>query len=286
MFMLFSLSLKAEDTKPRVAVFDPIISSSSFIDDDQKTSIREIITSSIVNSGKYQTVERSLLDKVFQEQNFSNSGVVDDNNAIEIGKLAGANKVVIAVLSPVSSSTGRLFSGAPSYMFSIKIIDVQTANIDKQKVKKIKIDKYVDDITAITDELVDIKYDPRSAKTKENPLITAPKKNVESEFVLHLEPGYMPENYSHKDNFIEVVLNGDVIGGGTISEGFDIRIKEKKHKKYKLEIRPTSTHENGKTDNKSGKTQYKIDTSRQQHFEFIIQSQKKGKWTIYTVRLK
>lgn len=305
MIMFFSLSMSAEEPKPRVAVFDPIIAPTAIENDqkralqmilnDQKTSIREIITSSIVNSGKFQTVERSLLDKVFQEQNFSNSGVVDDNNAVEIGKLAGANKVVVSIISPAASKVSGLFRGGLSnYMLSIKIIDVQTANIDKQKIKKIKLNDYMDEISAVTDEMINGKNDQKiesgsdlkKRMSQEVLNKAASQKNTESEFELHLEPGYTPDNYAHKDNFIEVLLNGDIIGGGTLAGGFDIKIKEKKHKKYKLEIRPTSTHENGKTDNKSGKTQYKIDTSRQQYYEFIIQSQKKGKWTIYTVRLK
>lgn len=290
--LLMSLPVMANDSKLRVAIFDPIINSGN-VDSEIKSSIREIITSTVVNSGKYNTVERSLLEKVFQEQEFSNSGIVDDSNAVEIGKLTGANKVFISLLSP-SSSKG-FFKGAKN-MFSIKIIDVQTANIDKQKVKEINMNDWVNEISAITEEMVSglgmtTESSKKNAKSDDNLGAVAQSKNkaknnTESEFTLHLAPGYMPTDYSHKDNYIEVKLNGDVVGGGTLTEGFDIKIKEKKHKKYKLEILPTSTADNGKLDTKSGKTEYKIDTNRQQKFEFMIQSQRKGKWTIYTVRLR
>ncbi|MDE7408476.1 MAG: CsgG/HfaB family protein [Muribaculaceae bacterium] len=280
--LLISLSVMANDSKLRVAIFDPIVSSTN-MDNDIMSSIREIITSTIVNSGKYNTVERSLLEKVFQEQAFSNSGVVDDSNAVEIGKLTGANKVVVSLVSPSGSKT--MFSGT-KHMVSIKIIDVKTANIDKQKVKVIKTGDLLNEIAAITKELVNVDEAVVPEQTNMNFKAEKSKTDSDSEFVLHLAPGYVPSDVSHKDNYIEVILNGDVVGGGTLSEGFDIRIKEKKHKKYKLEIRPTSTSEDGKIDTKSGKTQYNIDTFKKQRFEFMLQSQRKGKWTIYTVRLK
>lgn len=280
--LLISLSVMANDPKLRVAIFDPIVSSTN-MDNDIMSSVREIITSTIVNSGKYNTVERSLLEKVFQEQAFSNSGVVDDSNAVEIGKLTGANKVVVSLVSPSGSKT--MFSGT-KHMVSIKIIDVKTANIDKQKVKVIKTGDLLNEIAAITEELVNVDEAVVPEQTNMNFKSEKSKTDSDSEFVLHLAPGYDPSEASHKDNYIEVILNGDVVGGGTLAEGFDIRIKEKKHKKYKLEIRPTSTSEDGKIDTKSGKTQYNIDTFKKQRFEFMLQSQRKGKWTIYTVRLK
>lgn len=288
MMLLMSLPAMANDAKLRVAIFDPIINSDN-VESEIKSSIREIITSTVVNSGKYNAVERSLLEKVFKEQEFSNSGIVDDSNAVEIGKLTGANKVVVSLLSP-SSSKG-FFKGSKT-MFSIKIIDVQTANIDKQKVKEINMSDWVNEVNSITEEMVSGLSKTTASSPKKDMVAdifsaaAQSKNNTGSEFTLHLAPGYTPGNYSHKDNYIEVRLNGDVVGGGTLSEGFDIKIKEKKHKKYKLEIIPTSTSDDGKIDMKSGKMVYNIDTNRQQNFEFMVQSQRKGKWTIYTVRLR
>lgn len=285
---LFGLSLMftamADGVKPRVAVFDPVITSGT-IDPSMKSTIREIITSVVVNSGVYNTVERSLLEKVLQEQEFSNSGIVDDSNAIEIGKLTGANKVVVSLVSPAG---GKSFLKGQKNMLSIKIIDVMTADIDKQRVKKVSANDFLDEVESLTIEVIhgstekEAKPVDEVQKQKEqNPK----SKKTESEFVLHLDPGFEPDDPSHADNYIEVLLNGDVVGGGTISEGFDIRIKEKKHRKYKLEIRPTSISDKGKTDTR-GKTKYDLDTSRQQRFDFLIQSRRDGKWTVYTVLRK
>ena len=145
---LMVIPVFANDTKLRVAVFDPA-SSGTPIDEGTKAAIREIISSTIVNAGNYDIVERSLLEKVMQEQSFSNSGAVDDNDAMEIGKLAGANKVVLSV---VTLTGGR-------NMLSIKIIDVKTANVEKQRVKIIKTGEMLDAVEPMTLELIDVNSD-------------------------------------------------------------------------------------------------------------------------------
>ncbi len=402
------------DDKLRVAVFDPT-SSGTAIDEGTKVAIREIISSTIVNAGTYDIVERSLLEKVMQEQSFSNSGVVDDNDATAIGKLAGANKVVLSV---VTLTGGR-------NMLSIKMIDVTTASVERQKVKVVASGELLDFVEPITLALVDtsaddneataivasadiqeeqgIKPTPRKGevvfylpsgyvtkkeKEKDLPLLVKfdnemvgsgtlsegftirvpnpgngvhklkvgavdlkvdldkynffefqvyrrnylgmaiyrtsvkdqkmiktgqllenemsnnqkpqqevktastksdsqavplPKETTKgSEFVLSLPPQQI-ENESHKNNYIKVLLDGKTIGGGTLSKGFEIKIQETKHRKYVLEIYPTSTSNKGKTDEKMGKTKYEIDTRQQQHIEFMLQTQYKNDWTIYSV---
>lgn len=133
------------DEKLRIAVFDPASSGTS-IDDGTKIAVREIISSTIVNTGEYSIVERSLLEKIMEEQQFSNSGAVDDKQATEIGKLAGANKVVLSV---VTLTGGR-------NMLSIKIVDVETATIERQKVKIVTSGELFDIIEPLTLEMLNL----------------------------------------------------------------------------------------------------------------------------------
>ncbi|GHT41453.1 hypothetical protein AGMMS49965_11260 [Bacteroidia bacterium] len=103
-------------------------------------AVREMISSALVNTDKFNIVERSLLDKIMKEQKFSNSGAVDASQASELGKLLGANKVVVSVLS----------SAGPRIMLSIKMIDVQSAGIESQKVKTVKPDEIFDAVESLT----------------------------------------------------------------------------------------------------------------------------------------
>lgn len=152
----------------RIAVFDPT-SSGTTIDDGTKIAVREIISSTIVNTGKYNLVERSLLDKVMEEQKFSNSGAVDDMQATEIGKLTGANKVVLSVLTLTGGRN----------MLSVKLIDVMTATIERQKVKVVTSGELLDAIEPLTLEMLNVNaasttsivYADRSSGNHEHPLI-------------------------------------------------------------------------------------------------------------------
>ncbi len=151
------LSMFAQDNKRlRIAVFDPASSGTS-IDEGTKIAVREIISSTIVNTGKYNIVERSLLEKVMQEQQFTNSGAVDDLQATEVGKLAGANKIVLSV---VTLTGGR-------NMVSVKIIDVKTASVERQKVKVVTSGELLNVVEPLTLEMLDF------SPSKSTPIVTA-----------------------------------------------------------------------------------------------------------------
>ena len=135
--------LPAQEIKLRVAIFDPT-SSGATIDEGTKVAVREIISSVFVNSGKFTIVERSLIERVMQEQKFSTSGAVDDTQASEIGRLAGANKIVLSVVA----RTGN------SMMLSIKFVDVNSASVEKQKTQVSGANQLLDFVEPMTMELI------------------------------------------------------------------------------------------------------------------------------------
>ncbi|MDR1985511.1 MAG: CsgG/HfaB family protein, partial [Treponema sp.] len=73
----------------------------------------------IVSSGNFKVVDRKSLDAIRSEQNFQLSGDVDDDSAVSIGKLLGANIVITGSISG-TGSTRRL---------RLKALDVKTAEI-------------------------------------------------------------------------------------------------------------------------------------------------------------
>jgi hypothetical protein len=135
--------LQAQEGKLRIAVFDPSGSNNN-VDEGTRVVVREIISSVFVNTDSYVMIERSLLDKVMKEQAFSNSGIVDDNQATELGKLAGANKIVLSSIAQTGNRS----------MLSIKMIDVQTATIEKQKAKVVSSIAFLDEIEPLTRSLL------------------------------------------------------------------------------------------------------------------------------------
>jgi hypothetical protein len=73
----------------------------------------------VVNNSGCRIVDRRRLETVMQEQNFQMSGNVDDNSAVSIGKLLGAN-IVITGSDSGSGTTRRL---------RLTAINVQTGEI-------------------------------------------------------------------------------------------------------------------------------------------------------------
>ncbi len=138
------LPLAAQDEKLKVAVFDPATSANSSIDDATRVTVRELISNAVVNLDRYMIVERSLLEKVMQEQQFANSGLVDDKDATEIGKIAGAHKIIVSVVTQVGARN----------MLSVKLIDTKTANIEQQKARVVAAEQLFDVIEPMTMELL------------------------------------------------------------------------------------------------------------------------------------
>jgi len=67
----------------------------------------------------FKLVDRQQIEKIRNEQQLQLSGEFDDNSAVSIGKMAGANSVVVISVSHADKS-GRL---------TLKVLDVQTAEI-------------------------------------------------------------------------------------------------------------------------------------------------------------
>jgi len=77
------------------------------------------LTFLLVNTNRFKVVDRRSLDAIQAEARFQYSGDVDDNSAVSIGKLLGANIVITGSVTG-SGSTRRLRT---------KALNVQTAEI-------------------------------------------------------------------------------------------------------------------------------------------------------------
>jgi len=72
----------------------------------------------LVKAG-FRLVDRQQIERIRNEQQLQLSGDFDDNSAVSIGKMAGANSVIVIGISYADKS-GRL---------TLKALDVQTAEI-------------------------------------------------------------------------------------------------------------------------------------------------------------
>ena len=141
-FTALTLSLFSQE-RLKVAVFDPTASGTG-LDEGTGLAVRELISSTLVNTGKYTIIERAMIQQIIKEQKFSNSDLVDESQAAEIGKLAGADKIVLSAVSLVGGRN----------MLSVKMTDVKTAAIDAQKTKICQSNDLLDVVEPLTKEML------------------------------------------------------------------------------------------------------------------------------------
>ncbi|MCW5965005.1 MAG: curli production assembly protein CsgG [Bryobacterales bacterium] len=110
--------------------------------------ISDLLVEKLLNTGQYSIIERSALDKVLKEQNFSNSDRADSSSAAKIGQLLGVDAIITGSITQFGSddnSTGvggfgrrlggfgvgnvRMNNAKAIVGISSRIIDINTAEI-------------------------------------------------------------------------------------------------------------------------------------------------------------
>ncbi|TFG61911.1 MAG: hypothetical protein E4H36_09295 [Spirochaetales bacterium] len=89
------------------------------IDEDTALGLVVFIENAFVNVGKVRVVDRRNIEKIVEEYRFQTGAYTDEATAVEIGKLAGADIIVIGSLNFVGKK----------YYLNIKLITVQTGEI-------------------------------------------------------------------------------------------------------------------------------------------------------------
>jgi curli biogenesis system outer membrane secretion channel CsgG len=73
----------------------------------------------LVDARKFTVLDRGRLDQIRREQNFQLSGEVNDNSAVSVGNMLGANIVIVGTIN-VSGSRRRI---------TVRALDTKTAQI-------------------------------------------------------------------------------------------------------------------------------------------------------------
>ncbi len=115
---------------------------------DVGKGVSDLLVEKLLATGKYSLIERSALDKVLKEQNFSNSDRADSTSAAKIGAILGVDAIITGSITKFGSddsSTGlggfgrtlggfgmggiKLKNAKAVVGISARIIDVNTAEI-------------------------------------------------------------------------------------------------------------------------------------------------------------
>jgi TolB-like protein len=82
-----------------------------------KEAITNEMINELVNLRRFKVIERSAIDKIVAEQKMQASGFVDDRTAVKLGKIAGADALVVGVVT----------RNGNHIKISARLVDVETA---------------------------------------------------------------------------------------------------------------------------------------------------------------
>ena len=88
--------------------------------------LRSSLSQFILNSqgeqwNNYELIERSQMDKIFEQFEIQNTGCTDINCAVEFGKMLNADRIIIGSVSHIGQS----------YIIALRLIDIETSKIIK-----------------------------------------------------------------------------------------------------------------------------------------------------------
>jgi TolB-like protein len=138
LFLLLKNPLYSLD-KPRIAIGEIKAIGVSRILAEQFT---ELISYELINSGKFIVIERSEVERVLKEQEFSMTGCTDVSCNVQIGKLVSATKILSGTISKLNSK----------FILIVKIIDVEKG------VTQFAAKEYADSIETIDSRAVRLVY--------------------------------------------------------------------------------------------------------------------------------
>jgi TolB-like protein len=110
---------EAEFEKTKIAVLDFQLQGKGYDTEDMGKIVAEWLITALVKEGRFEVIERRLLEKVMREQQLVMEGVVDSRSAVKLGELLGV-KVII---------TGSVMRFQNILEVNARIIDVKDASI-------------------------------------------------------------------------------------------------------------------------------------------------------------
>ena len=111
---LSQTALGADPPKKRVALFDfefGTVHRWWSGDWDIGKGIADMVVTNLVRDGTYSVIERKQLEKILQEQNFSNSDRANPATAAKIGKVLGVNAIVIGTITQFGLEDKKVSAG-------------------------------------------------------------------------------------------------------------------------------------------------------------------------------
>jgi len=136
---------QAEFKKTKIAVLDFQLQGEQSGSKDMGKIVSEWLITGLVETGRFDVIERRLLEKILEEQKLGVTGAVDPNSAAQLGKILGVKTIV----------SGTLTSLEGFVEINARLINVDTASIiAAEKVRASSAGRLNDLVSQITEKIV------------------------------------------------------------------------------------------------------------------------------------
>ena len=135
----------AQFKKTKIAVLDFQMQGEQTNSKDMGKIVAEWLITGLVETGRFDVIERRLLEKLMEEQKLGVTGAIDPNSAAQLGKILGVKIIVSGTVTSLEGYTE----------INARLINVDTASIiAAEKVRASSAEKLRDLVARITDKIV------------------------------------------------------------------------------------------------------------------------------------
>ncbi|MEK6742345.1 MAG: FlgO family outer membrane protein [Nitrospirota bacterium] len=135
----------AQFKKTKIAVLDFQMQGEQTSAKDMGKIVAEWLITGLVETGRFDVIERRLLEKLLEEQKLGVTGAIDPNSAAQLGKILGVRIIVSGTVTSLEGYTE----------INARLINVDSASIiAAEKVRAGSAEKLRDLVNKITDKIV------------------------------------------------------------------------------------------------------------------------------------
>jgi TolB-like protein len=135
----------ADFKKTKIAVLDFQMQGEQTSAKDMGKIVAEWLITGLVETGRFDVIERRLLEKLLEEQKLGVTGAIDPNSAAQLGKILGVKIIVSGTVTSLEGYTE----------INARLINVDSASIiAAEKVRASSAERLRDLVAKITDKIV------------------------------------------------------------------------------------------------------------------------------------
>lgn len=119
LLLVLPSSVFADFKKTKIAVLDFQMHGDQNTSKDMGKIVAEWLITGLVETGRFDVIERRLLEKILEEQKLGATGAIDTNSAAQLGKILGVKTIVAGTVTSLEGTNE----------INARLINVDTASI-------------------------------------------------------------------------------------------------------------------------------------------------------------